>query len=298
MGFSNKAHERLDSWAERRKRIIGSLNEAADGLTTLNEVTHAADFIGTGVSATSAAFATGAVLLSAPVSIPTCGVITAVGTAVSVGSRSVKKYSTSERVKSLQMDLEEDAKAVVELEGLMKTLQGSVERLKKIETVLKYIFQVGVVGVEQFIAGKLGDKETKQVLQIVNQIVNNDGFITYMVNKVDSAASIVSNPTSEKSDWNYFIKCSAEIASSLTMITLGGRIVEAVEQSQCSLAVHGISAVTVCFNLLTIKKDVEHLLDIGLKTKQPEIVHQIRQLANYLQEQLDKVSKPQTKKTD
>jgi len=265
-------------------------------LTTLNEVTHAADFIGTSVSASSAAFATGAVLLSAPVSIPACGVITAVGTAVSVGSRSVKNYSTHERVNQLRIDLEEDAKAVGELRDLMKTLGSSVERLKKIETVLKYMFRVGVTGVEQLIAGKLSVEETKKVLLIVEQINNDEGFVTYMVNKVDAAASIVSSLTaSDKADWNYFIKCSADIASSLTMVTLGGRIVEAVEQSQCSLAVTGIYALTVCLNLLTIKKDVDHLIEIGFQTKQPEIVHQKRENARYLQDQLDKLSKIQAK---
>ena len=76
MGFSNEAHFRLDAWATRRKRIIGYRIEAADDLTTLNEATHAADFIGTSVSATSATVATVAVLISAPVSIPVCGVAT------------------------------------------------------------------------------------------------------------------------------------------------------------------------------------------------------------------------------
>lgn len=290
-------------WGKRRKRIIDELNEAADYITTLHEVSRGVDIAGTSVSllgASGAAVGAGAALFfsTAPVSIPAFGAITVVGGTVSAGSQLIRNGVTEERKNKLKKILEEDAKDIAVLGKLMETLDGALERLKNIETVLKYIFVFGQVGIKKLVADQLSVEETKKVLQTVDKIVNNDKFITYMATTVMTVTSAGINSMSDEIDWQLFIKFSAEIVTGLTTVAMGGRILEAVTEAHCTLSLVKMSSFVLAINVLTIGLDIYHLVKIGMESeqsKQPEIVNQIRETAKQLQKQLDKLPKKQIK---
>ncbi len=184
---------------------------------------------------------------------------------------------------------------MAELVKLMETLGDALERLKEIEAVLKYIFIFGQMGIEKLIADQLSVEDTKKVLQIIDTILNNDRFITYMATTVMTNTSICISSTTDEIDWQVFIKFSAEIFAGLTTITMGGRILEAVTEGQCSSSLVNISSFTLALNVMTIGLDIYHLFKIGLKAQQPEVVQQIRDTAQYLQAQFDTLPKKQFK---
>jgi len=176
----------------------------------------------------------------------------------------------------------------------MGALDGAIERLKKIEAVLKYIFKFGHMGVKKLIAGQLSVENTKKVLQTVDKILNSDKFMTYMATTVMAVSSACINSMSDDIDWKLFLKFSAEIVAGLASVTMGGRILEAVTEAHCTLSIVKVSSLVLVLNVLTIGVDVYHLLEKGLEVyqgKRPEIVEQIRETADILQKQLDVLNK-------
>ncbi len=278
----------------KRKRVIQNLREAADYLTTLHKVSRRVDIVGTSVSAVSAsgaAWALTAALFSttAPVSIPACGAGTLIGGTVSTGSQLLKNYLTEERKKKLEKDLEKTAKDMTELKALMSNFDGASERLNKTRNVLKGIFQLGwTTEVVEKLCNGMSAENTKIVLQIVDKICNNDTFITYMTTFVLSTTSVGLNSVSGEIDWDCFIKSSAKIVSGLAAITMGPRIIEAVNEAECiNLALRTTTAVTLVLSLVTIFMDVSHLVDLVCLDKKPEIIEEARELAELLQQNVD-----------
>ncbi len=298
MGTCTETIDKIKLWGQKKKRVIQDLKEAASYLTTLQKISsRSVGMVGTSVSVVSALSVTGAavgagalVMFSATAPVP----MLSYGTGTfSTGSVLLKNYSTEQRKKKLKRDLERAAKDMIELKTLMSNFAGALERLSKIDPILKYFFKFGGATevCEELCSGMRTENITnKKIVKIVDRIYSNkDKFRTYMTTFVMSTASVGQNSTLGKIDWGRFIKSSAEIVSGLEKITLEERTIEAaVNETECiSLAVSGMSSLTLVLNLAAIFVDACHLVDLVCLDKKPEIIKEARELAEFLQQKVD-----------